>query len=59
MGVFPTFFLKPMEPAVQKLVQRAQSVQTLQVQNIERERERERVERARFERTEGPERSER
>jgi NADH-quinone oxidoreductase subunit M len=32
MGVFPTFFLKPMEPAVQKLVQRAQSVQTLQVE---------------------------
>ena len=34
MGVFPTLFLKPMEPAVQKLVQRAQSVQTLQVNGV-------------------------
>jgi NADH-quinone oxidoreductase subunit M len=55
MGVFPTLFLKPMEPAVQRLVQRAQSAQTLQVQNVERER----VERARFERPERAERSER
>ncbi|MGE0445428.1 MAG: NADH-quinone oxidoreductase subunit M [Vicinamibacterales bacterium] len=31
MGVFPTLFLKPMEPAVERLVQRLQSAQTLRV----------------------------
>ena len=31
MGVFPTLFLKPMEPAVERLVQRMQSAQTLRV----------------------------
>ena len=40
MGVFPTLFLKPMEPSVQNLVQRAQSVQSFQVKSIEPERER-------------------
>ncbi len=33
MGVFPTLFLKPMEPAIEKLVQRLQSVQTLRVED--------------------------
>src|SRR5688500_12646037 len=33
MGVFPTLFLKPMEPAVDRLVQRLQSAQTLRVEN--------------------------
>ena len=33
MGVFPTIFLKPMEPAVQRLVAQVQSVQPLRVQN--------------------------
>jgi NADH-quinone oxidoreductase subunit M len=36
MGVFPTLFLKPMEPAVERLVQRLQSVQTLRVENANR-----------------------
>ena len=31
MGVFPTLFLKPMEPAVRKVVERVQSAQTLRV----------------------------
>jgi NADH-quinone oxidoreductase subunit M len=34
MGVFPMLFLKPMEPSVQQLVQRAQSVQSFQVKNL-------------------------
>jgi NADH-quinone oxidoreductase subunit M len=38
MGVFPMLFLRPMEMAIEKIVQRAQSAQTLQVQNVERER---------------------
>jgi NADH-quinone oxidoreductase subunit M len=50
MGVFPTLFLKPMEPAVQRLVQRAQSVLTLQVRNVEREQPRARIQPARSER---------
>jgi hypothetical protein len=33
MGVFPTLFLAPMEPAVQRLVAQVQSVQPLQVEN--------------------------
>jgi len=33
MGVFPMIFLKPMEPAVQKLVAQVQSVQPLRVEN--------------------------
>ena len=32
MGIFPTVFLKPMEPAVERIVQRIQSVQPLRVQ---------------------------
>jgi NADH-quinone oxidoreductase subunit M len=31
MGVFPTVFLKPMEPAVERLVERLQSTQSLRV----------------------------
>jgi len=38
MGVFPALFLRPMEPAIEKLVQRAQSTRTLQVRTLERER---------------------
>ena len=38
MGVFPSIFLKPMEPAVERLVQRLQSVQTLQVENTRGQR---------------------
>jgi len=46
MGVFPTLFLEPMEPAVTRVVERLQNTQTLRV-------ERERVERTeRFERFE-------
>jgi NADH:ubiquinone oxidoreductase subunit 4 (subunit M) len=37
MGVFPTIFLKPMEPAVQKLVAQVQSAQPLRVENSEPE----------------------
>jgi NADH-quinone oxidoreductase subunit M len=33
MGVFPMIFLKPMEPAVERLVERLQSSQSLRVQN--------------------------
>jgi len=33
MGVFPTLFLRPMEPAVQRMVDRVQAVQTFQVDN--------------------------
>jgi NADH:ubiquinone oxidoreductase subunit 4 (subunit M) len=33
MGVFPTIFLAPMEPAVQRLVAQVQSVQPLRVEN--------------------------
>jgi NADH-quinone oxidoreductase subunit M len=35
MGVFPTFFLRPMEPAVQKLVAQVQAVQPVRVENSE------------------------
>ncbi len=35
MGVFPTFFLKPMEPAVQTLVAQVQAVQPVRVENSE------------------------
>jgi NADH-quinone oxidoreductase subunit M len=52
MGIFPAIFLKPMEPAVTRIVDRMQNVQTLRV-------ERERIERERSERTERFERSER
>ncbi len=34
MGVFPNVFLKPMEPAVQRLVDRVQSSQPLQVEAV-------------------------
>jgi NADH-quinone oxidoreductase subunit M len=33
MGVFPTLFLKPMEPAVTRVVERLQNTQTLRVSN--------------------------
>ena len=33
MGVFPAVFLKPMEPAVTRIVERLQSTQTLRVKN--------------------------
>jgi len=36
MGVFPSVFLKPMEPAVQAVVQRLQSVQSLTVEGERR-----------------------
>ncbi|MGE0594408.1 MAG: NADH-quinone oxidoreductase subunit M [Vicinamibacterales bacterium] len=36
MGVFPNVFLRPMEPAVQKLVERVQVAQRLQVENAAR-----------------------
>ena len=52
MGVFPAMFLKPMEPAVTRIVERMQNVQTLRV---ERERIRTRTIRTqseRFERSE-------
>ena len=38
MGVFPTFFLRPMEPAVQKLVAQVQAVQPVRVENSEGQR---------------------
>ncbi len=50
-GVFPTFFMKPMEPAVRRIVERVQSVQTLRAEITERSE--------RFERSERSERSER
>jgi len=34
MGVFPTVFLRPMEPAVTRVVERMQNTQTLRVENI-------------------------
>jgi NADH-quinone oxidoreductase subunit M len=33
MGVFPTFFLAPMEPAVERLVSQVQAVQPVRVEN--------------------------
>jgi len=33
MGVFPTAFLKPMEPAVQRVVERLETIQTFRVRN--------------------------
>jgi NADH:ubiquinone oxidoreductase subunit 4 (subunit M) len=33
MGVFPTLFLKPMEPSVTRIVERLQNTQTLRVRN--------------------------
>jgi NADH-quinone oxidoreductase subunit M len=35
MGVFPTLFLKPMEPAVERLVERLQVAQSLRVERAE------------------------
>jgi NADH-quinone oxidoreductase subunit M len=37
MGVFPMVFLKPMEPAVRRMVERVQSVQPLRVRSGERD----------------------
>ncbi|MEQ1760437.1 MAG: NADH-quinone oxidoreductase subunit M [Vicinamibacterales bacterium] len=34
MGIFPTFFLKPMEASVERLVQRLQTAQTFRVENV-------------------------
>jgi NADH-quinone oxidoreductase subunit M len=36
MGVFPTIFLKPMEPAVRRMVEQVQSGQTLRAQQRDR-----------------------
>ena len=36
MGVFPMFFLKPMEPSVTRVVERLQNTQTLRVENAPR-----------------------
>jgi NADH:ubiquinone oxidoreductase subunit 4 (subunit M) len=33
MGVFPTMFLKPMEPAVKRVVERIHSAQPVRVEN--------------------------
>ena len=48
MGIFPAIFLKPMEPAVTRIVDRMQNVQTLRVERERIGRERS----ARFERSE-------
>jgi NADH-quinone oxidoreductase subunit M len=50
MGIFPTIFLKPMEPSVTRIVERLQNTQTLRVERIERPQRLERSER--FERAE-------
>jgi NADH-quinone oxidoreductase subunit M len=40
MGVFPTFFLRPMEPAVERMVERVQAAQVFVVENgVERDAE--------------------
>jgi NADH-quinone oxidoreductase subunit M len=36
MGLFPTLFLKPMEPSVEALVRRVQATQQLRAENVER-----------------------
>jgi NADH-quinone oxidoreductase subunit M len=51
MGVFPTLFLKPMEPSVKRVVERVQSTQNLRVENVNVP--------ARLDRTERSERAER
>ena len=38
MGVFPMVFLRPMEPAVTRIVDRLQNTQTLRVENAPRSR---------------------
>jgi NADH-quinone oxidoreductase subunit M len=38
MGVFPTVFLRPMEPAVERLVERLQSAQSLRVEDTRGQR---------------------
>jgi NADH-quinone oxidoreductase subunit M len=43
MGVFPTLFLAPMEPAVQRLVAQVQAVQPLRVENSVAEGQRSKV----------------
>jgi NADH-quinone oxidoreductase subunit M len=55
MGVFPTVFLKPTEPAVTRIVDRLQSTQTLRVERFGRPERLERI----VERSERLERSER
>jgi NADH-quinone oxidoreductase subunit M len=37
MGVFPSFFLQPMEPSVRRMVERVQSAQSLRVENSQPE----------------------
>jgi NADH-quinone oxidoreductase subunit M len=57
MGVFPTVFLKPTEPAVTRIVDRLQNTRTLRVERLEPPERLERLER--LERIERSERSER
>jgi NADH-quinone oxidoreductase subunit M len=45
MGVFPSVFLKPTEPAVTRIVDRLQNTQTLRVERSERSERFERAER--------------
>jgi len=61
MGVFPTVFLRPTEPAVTRIVDRLQNTQTLRVERFARPERPERLERIveRSDRSERPERSER
>jgi hypothetical protein len=63
MGVFPSVFLKPTEPAVTRIVDRLRNTQTLRVDRSQPERLERIVERSerleRSERFEGSERSER
>jgi NADH-quinone oxidoreductase subunit M len=46
MGVFPTFFLKPMEASVDAIVQRVQQGQTLRAERLETAERAERLERS-------------
>jgi hypothetical protein len=39
MGVLPMLFLRPMEPAVTRVVERVQSAQPVRVENLERKKE--------------------
>jgi NADH-quinone oxidoreductase subunit M len=39
MGVLPTLFLRPTEPAVQRVVDRIQAAQPVHVLNLERKKE--------------------
>ena len=48
MGVFPTFFLKPMEASVDAIVQRVQQGQTLRAERLETAERAERLEHSAF-----------